>query len=134
MTTKEQILLHVNRLNDEKQAQEKVLNDAWQPFRDATLEVAHLIRDRNYDLSGHHLIIPDKWAVFRVKRDKRTDSIVFEYSDMYDLESSFTEEEFQSEFPKLLAPFLMSPEEYDKSKGFWQKLKNKLTNFLWAVE
>jgi hypothetical protein len=133
MTTKEQILLHVNKLHNEKQAQEQVLNDAWQPFRDATVEVAHLIRDRNYDLSGHHLIIPEKWAVFRVKRDKRTDSIVFEYSDMYG-SKSFTEEEFQSEFAKLLASFLMSPEEYDKSKGFWQKLKNRLTNFLWAVE
>ena len=126
MTTKEQILLHVKRLNDEKQAQGRSLKASWKPFHDAILEVSHLIRDRNYDLSDNHLIIPDKWAMFRVKG---TNSMVFEYSDNYG-SKSFTEEEFQSEFPKLLAPFLMSPEEYDKSKGFWQKLKNKLTNFL----
>lgn len=130
MTTKEQILSHVKMLNDEKQAQERPLKAAWKPFHGAILEVAHLIRDQNYDLSDDHLIIPDRWAMFRVKG---TNSIFFEYSDIKG-SKSFTEEEFQSEFPKLLAPFLMSPEEYDKSKGFWQKLKNRLTNFLWAVE
>jgi hypothetical protein len=134
MTTKDAILSQVKRLNAEKEAKEQTLKDAWKPFHEVILEVAHLIRDRNYSLSGDHLIIPTKWVMFRVKEMKhRTDCIVFEYSDVHG-SKSFTEEEFQSEFPKLLAPLLMSPEEHEKTKGFWQKLKNKLTEFLSAVE